>query len=157
MDSNTIEKNWSLITAAPTVNIYAYWKGTPIRIDVKGKNLLPIIKAAHESLIAFLREGDTIKEACDCMKEQLDCLELAMRIQEAKMNGKKGLQSAFLNAAWKDEPVDAESGTSLWLTNIIALLKAKAIEDDDNNGIQLTVVKGDTLVQYTELPPLPRI
>lgn len=143
--------NWDMISAADTVIVHAFWKGSGLPIVLDGRDVRPFVQRCHLGIVQGLREGETIASMIALMKGQMDRLEGEL----ARTQEQTGLENArdLMLAAWKDDETILQN-KALWLTNVINLLKLKAIEDDERFGIMLQFISKSASVQYMGLPPL---
>jgi len=115
-----------------TTNMFFY-KGTMFPITYKGDNIYGTLKElVDEMIVNELRGGATIPELVSCYKKQLDTIENELYLignqdNEKKIN--KGLEKMSKTLNQTPEEINA-----MWCSNIIALLKFKAIPNDDMNG-----------------------
>ena len=115
-----------------TTNMFFY-KGTVFPVTYKGDNLYSTFKEiVDEMIVKELRGGATIPELVTCYKKQLDIIENELHLignqgNEKKIN--KGLEQMSKKFFETTEEINA-----MWCCNIIALLKFKAIQNDDMNG-----------------------
>ena len=115
-----------------TTNMFFY-KGTMFPITYKGDNFYGTLKElVDEMIVNELRGGATIPELVSCYKKQLDTIENELYLignqdNEKKIN--KGLEKMSKTLNQTPEEINA-----MWCSNIIALLKFKAIPNDDMNG-----------------------
>ena len=115
-----------------TTNMFFY-KGTVFPVAYKGDNLYSTFRElVDEMIVKELRGGATIPELVTCYKEQLDIIENELYLignqgNEEKIN--KGLEQMSKTLNQTTEKINA-----MWVCNIIALLKFKAIPNDDMYG-----------------------
>ena len=105
--------------------VFAYYKGTPVQYCLKRQSSFNAMKSlGNEMIVAGLKSGETVKQLIDIYTSQLDQMEEKMFL--------------FQEHGGSDR-VCVLTGTekTLWFANISALIKLKAINDDNMNGFMV--------------------
>lgn len=114
--------------------VYCYYNGTPLALP---KQLWVLVKAKGESA------EYCATEQLDRYKRQLDTMEEA--ITRACNGGDIGDQEARLKQAFPTE--QPARMLICWVMNIAALIKAKRLKDDEQNGWLYKIERGPKEVQ----------
>ena len=111
---------------------FYFYKGTCFPMHMQGDDGTETTETANEMIKNGLLMGLTLKSQIIIYKEQLDIIEncLIKHRQIFNKNQKKGKQLIE-----KQLEQDWDEIYHLWLLNICALLKLKAIPNDEQNGL----------------------
>jgi hypothetical protein len=85
-------------------------------------------KQVEEMILLGLKTGVSLKEQIKDYKEQLDKIEACL-YKHCNPSSAKGLKKVEQELGRNEDSILA-----IWQINILALLRLKAIKDDDNNG-----------------------
>ena len=113
-------------------SIYAYWKGTPCPICCgEKKESWNWEKHANDYIIEMLRAGAKIPQLINTWTEEMNDMEEKLcKITNGKEWNKKMLKKwlSTLN-------LDEDEVMIKWYLNVFALLKLKAIKNDNEYGV----------------------
>ena len=116
---------------------YYFYKGTCFPMEVQGDDSTETVKLANEMIKDELYMGLSLKDQIKDYKEQLDKIENSLCSNEYifNKNPKIGIEliEKELGHNWK-------TIYSIWRLYICALLKLKAISNDENYGL---LIKSD--------------
>ena len=109
----------------PSFQAIAFWAGTGSPLELTSSEQLEEMKTAAENMIkAGIRAGHCIPDQIARYKGQLNQWEQLL-LQSQKRGGKGVYDAHALNDSEQTE----------WWLNVLALLRLKAIKDDENNGL----------------------
>jgi hypothetical protein len=104
-----------------------FYNGTAFPIAIQS-NLEEQKKQVEEMIMLGLKTGVSLKEQIKDYKEQLDKIEACL-YKHCNPSSAKGLKKVEQELGRNEDSILA-----IWQINILALLRLKAIKDDDNNG-----------------------
>ena len=113
-------------------NLYFY-KGTAFPVIYYGLPVKEVMKHAHEMIVSFLKDNMSLKKQVEIYKEQLDYIE-GLMVKYANPTTEEGMEKVA-SILGKDLHIIG----GLWCVNVCALLKLKAIKNDNMNGILTTM------------------
>ena len=106
-----------------------FYKGTAFPVIYYGLQVKSVMENAHEMIVKFLKDNVSLKEQVEIYKNQLDHIE-GLMVKYANPTTDKGMKKV---ASIMGKDIDWIG--AVWCVNVCALLKLKAIENDNMNGL----------------------